>query len=379
MNCPGCGASNPEGSRWCGQCHASFEAAPAPAEPLAHESHSTAAERSPIEQHPPPGVAIATAPSSGFAVPALPSPSVSDSKPSQTGPGTSAGAAPQASGFAVPSASEQPSLSHTPTSVETASVETATTTASDAGKEHLLHPQAPTATPVAPSHGASQQIPAAPERVSLSQAGAHYGGVSAPNKAGIIKDGSGKLLWQCSTCGATNDIDALECGVCGDSMFAEYIREADSRRKPAASPGTAAAWGAIPGGGQWVTGHRGDAIGRALLILWLIGCAIVLNDKSILWVRVIFAVAGIATWAISALDARIQAGSKGIQILTVKRMLLVLVLSVALLLALSFVLAGKVRELDKNNPRGPGPGTEVPAPGDPGNGSGADGGDGAPT
>lgn len=162
-------------------------------------------------------------------------------------------------------------------------------------------------------------------------------------------------------------------------MFAEYIKEMEAGKKAAATPAQAAAWGAIPGGGQWAAGHKGDAIGRGLLVLWLIACVVLLNDKSIMWVRMIFAGAAIATWVISAIDARAQAGAKGVQILTVKRLLLVLVLSVALLLALSFVLAGKVRELDQKNPRGPSPQTEVPSPADPGGGGNGESGDGAPT
>lgn len=33
MRCPACGATNPEGASWCGQCYTSFTASPEPAQP----------------------------------------------------------------------------------------------------------------------------------------------------------------------------------------------------------------------------------------------------------------------------------------------------------------------------------------------------------
>lgn len=162
-------------------------------------------------------------------------------------------------------------------------------------------------------------------------------------------------------------------------MFADYIKEMEAAKKPIATPGQAAAWGVIPGGGQWVAGHKGDAFGRGFLVLGLIACALLLNDASIFWVRLIYAGTAIATWVVSALDARVQAGGKGIQILDAKRLLVVVVLSIALLLALSFVLAGKVRGLDQKNPRSPAPRIEAPAPVDPGGDGNGQSEDGAPT
>lgn len=378
MNCPSCGANNPDGARWCGQCHQSFEQPSQVAKlPSAPAPPPSPAAQPYVEGVPPSAPVVAvTKSSSGFAIPAqypsqAPAAAVDDGV-------TASAVTRQASGFAVPTTSAEPrgpvGPAHAQNAPSGGDVPLATPPTSPEPARSL-----PSAPPIPASSG-STQIPASPGPVgSTVQRGAQQGGVVTENKAGIIKDGTGRLLWQCSSCGGTNDIDALTCSVCGSSMFAEYIREIESAKKPAATPGQAAAWGAIPGGGQWAAGHKGDAIGRALLVLWLIACVVLLNDKSITWVRLIFAGAAIATWVISALDARIQAGARGIQILTVKRLLLVLVLSVALLLALSFVLAGKVRELDQKNPRGPAPQTQVPSPGDPGDGRNDQGGDGAPT
>lgn len=319
-----------------------------------------------------------TKPSSGFAIPepAAPAP------PAIAAPAEGSSAhhvtPRQAAGFAVPiPAAGAGAAVGTGTTQEAVPSHEIPLDASPAGLSPA--PSAPLTSPVIESSSA-MQMPATPAPAGVTvQRAPEYGGVTTQNKAGIIKDGTGRLLWQCSSCGGTNDIDAISCSVCGSSMFAEYVKEMEAAKKPAATPGQAAAWGAIPGGGQWAAGHKGDAIGRGLLVLWLVACVVLLNDKSIMWVRMIFAGAAIATWVISAMDARVQAGAKGAQILTVKRLLLVLVLSVALLLALSFVLAGKVRELDQKNPRGPAPQTEVPSPGDPGDGGNGQSGDGAPT
>ncbi|RIK11148.1 MAG: hypothetical protein DCC49_00950 [Acidobacteria bacterium] len=327
-----------------------------------------------------PSFVAATKPASGFAIP-----EPSGGTPPSVGAVSATGspapeAPPQASGFAVPTYGVAGGTAPGAVSEQDLHYDGGVSAVAAPASPPAATPSPQLTTAVNQAAGATQ-MPAAPGPAgSVSQRPSQYGGVSTENKAGIIKDGAGRLLWQCSSCGGTNDIEAMTCSVCGSSMFAEYIKETESGKRPAATPGQAAAWGAIPGGGQWAAGHKGDAIGRGLLVLWLVACAILLNDKSILWVRLIFAAAALATWLISAMDARVQAGAKGIQVLTVKRMLLVLVLSVALLLALSFVLAGKVRELDQKNPRGPAPQTLVPSGGDPGGGdSGGQSGDGAPT
>lgn len=223
----------------------------------------------------------------------------------------------------------------------------------------------------------SQQIPAAPP--APSSGATHTSGLTSRNKAGVFRDGAGRLIWQCSTCGATNDIDVIACTVCGSSMFAEYIKEEEEKKKPRVTPGVAGLWGVIPGGGQWVVGRRGEGIWRAVLTFWLLGCAIVLNPRSIAWVRMIFFLLSLSVWGISIFDARIQAGGKGKEILNSKRMLLILVASVALLLSLSFVLAGEVRNFDQSRPRGPEREIESPRVDNPGSNGGGGSSNDAPT
>lgn len=385
MNCPACGAHNPDSAAWCGQCLTDFRPPPQPVVEieLPAAEFEAPSPTQPLEMPSTDMSVAASASASGFAIPVV--------VDAGSGAGESTVTAPAATDDFRPSSPpiDQPLDQPPPVPATPPPVPAKPSPAPATPPPTVVTQANPAPPPLAASagygdgttpvlvgshsvRGATTQIPAPPSPVGQSTRGLRSSsGIAANSMVGIAKDATGALTWNCSVCSAQNSIDLIDCATCGASMFAAYRDAEEARSRPTVSPDAALTWGLIPGGGQWVANRRGQAVGRALLVLWLVGCAVILRDKSMMWLRVVNGLGAMGVWAVSAFDARAMvSGRESAALLTPKRMTLVLVTSIALLLALSIILAGKVNQMNKDQQEKPGPTSETPAGPPPGGGSG---------
>ena len=158
-------------------------------------------------------------------------------------------------------------------------------------------------------------------RLTQEAGGAGSGGASTnataireAARAGIeVEDG--RPTWVCPACHTRNPIERDRCTVCG-TTFGTLFEERPER--PDVDPKTAAVWSMVlPGLGHWRLGRKADAAARFAMFGWAFGALVVLLasrlGKGGLGVTfalfVVFLVASVAIYALSAVDAyRIAAG-----------------------------------------------------------------------
>ena len=161
------------------------------------------------------------------------------------------------------------------------------------------------------------------------------------------------IKWVCQTCGTSNDIDVLACGVCG-STFADHVRPKVER--PPRDPAKAALFSLFfPGAGHAYVGMWGQAVARAVLSLWVLLVAIVgLLDKDVpgsLAMAAIFGIVALALWAIAAHDAFREATNDTARVLLRGRRFLYVVLALmALLFVAMFVALMSARNKNPEDP-----------------------------
>lgn len=120
----------------------------------------------------------------------------------------------------------------------------------------------------------------------------------------------GILAWPCAVCGNRNPIELEACVSCG-TPFGRGYDEPDAR--PVVSPGSAVLWSLVfPGLGHRLSGRGIEGLARAVLFAWTAGTVIVLalsrSGKGGFGpagpVLLLFALASIALYVFSAIDAR---------------------------------------------------------------------------
>lgn len=120
----------------------------------------------------------------------------------------------------------------------------------------------------------------------------------------------GSPAWPCAVCGNRNPIELEACVSCG-APFGRGYDEPDAR--PVVSPGSAVLWSLVfPGLGHRLSGRGIEGLARAVLFAWTVGTVILLlmsrSGKGGLGpagpVLLLFALASIALYAFSAIDAR---------------------------------------------------------------------------
>jgi hypothetical protein len=113
-----------------------------------------------------------------------------------------------------------------------------------------------------------------------------------------------------------NAIELERCEVCG-TPFAQLFAEPEARVE--IPPSRAVGWSLLfPGLGHWMAGHKADGVARMALFAWTFGASVFLflsrsggglgRGGALLG---LFAVAAVAVYAVSAIDARrIAAGDE---------------------------------------------------------------------
>lgn len=120
-------------------------------------------------------------------------------------------------------------------------------------------------------------------------------------------------VWVCPSCEQENPLALERCQVCG-TPFASLFREPE--REPRIPPSSALIWSLVwPGLGHVKAGRRVDGVARMVLFAWTSGTVLVLlvsrsglgRAAPLLW---LYALAALALYAVSAVDARRLAGGE---------------------------------------------------------------------
>ena len=134
-------------------------------------------------------------------------------------------------------------------------------------------------------------------------------------------------FWPCSVCGAENPIAFDACSVCG-TPFAQVMRSPASR--PKVDPRDAVVRSLIfPGLGHRALGRNVDGLARGVLFAVTFGLGILLavaaaGSAALVGAFVLFLVAGIAVYAMSAIEAH-RLASGGQQLVPTQTLMWVLV------------------------------------------------------
>jgi ribosomal protein L40E len=133
-----------------------------------------------------------------------------------------------------------------------------------------------------------------------------------PAAGGRIRRAGAELEWSCLACDTVNSIKLPVCRTCGASML-DLFRQAAPPR-PARRPGVALALSALPGLGSWYAGAPADGLARLVLAAWWVSTTTLLWGRPslvLVLVGLVFAVAAVALWVVSAVDAlRLVAGRR---------------------------------------------------------------------
>lgn len=175
--------------------------------------------------------------------------------------------------------------------------------------------------------------PAAPEAVDdvlddlgLSDPGwADLEGETAPAEAAVrtgvetglsIRRKGTAVLWTCPQCEFENALEASVCARCGIPLAAVLATEvAPQRELP--PPGRALGLSVLLTGlGHMVMGRAAEGVARLILFLWAAGLGVMMllsprNSGPIVMVGVVFVLAALGLWAVTALDAfRLASGDE---------------------------------------------------------------------
>jgi hypothetical protein len=125
-----------------------------------------------------------------------------------------------------------------------------------------------------------------------------------PSAGGRIRRAGAELEWSCLACDTVNSIKLPACRTCGASMLDLFRQPAQPR--PARRAGVALALSALPGLGSWYAGAPADGLARLVLAAWWVsGTTLLWGRPSLVLVvvAVAFALAALALWVVSAIDA----------------------------------------------------------------------------
>lgn len=166
---------------------------------------------------------------------------------------------------------------------------------------------------------------------------------SAGSAEGFRREGD-DLQWECPSCGQFNDIDDLNCVVCG-TAFTERFRAAQEPEPPRNWSAALAMSAVAPGAGHMSVGRYGSGVARLILFLtWMAGALMlgVGGGSGAMLAVVPLLIGAIVVWAGTMVD--VQRLSQAQEELLVGRRLLFLVIGVLVLLGAG-LLASAVRLL----------------------------------
>ncbi len=183
--------------------------------------------------------------------------------------------------------------------------------------------------------------PAAPEPAAPGH-DAH--GRTGPTPASVVKATEEGIVWTCARCATANPLAASACSVC-DASFADTVRRGDAPGTPQRDPGTAALVSLfLPGAGHAYLGLWPEGTARAIISLWAVAVVFVAaiegSGSAGVLIAVVFGVAALALWMVSAHDAYRAARGEGRHVLLKGRMYLYVVLGLLTMLVAAFLLPG---------------------------------------
>lgn len=159
-----------------------------------------------------------------------------------------------------------------------------------------------------------------------------------PAAGGRIRRAGADLEWSCLACDTVNPLELPACRTCGASMLDLFRQPAPPR--PPRSPRVALALSVVPGLGTWYAGAPADGVARLVLAGWWTSTTGLLGSRSSLplaIVAAVFALAAVALWVVSAIDALRMVGGQppvaGPRVLAVAAAVLSLVLLAGLVVA----------------------------------------------
>lgn len=120
--------------------------------------------------------------------------------------------------------------------------------------------------------------------------------------------------WRCPACEHENPLALDACEVCGTPFARLFVEAAPARR---IEPAKALAWSLVwPGLGHWRAGRRAEGFARIVLFAWTLGTVVLLLVSGSGLGRAapvlgLYALAALATYGLSAVDARRAAVGEG--------------------------------------------------------------------
>jgi hypothetical protein len=124
------------------------------------------------------------------------------------------------------------------------------------------------------------------------------------------------VTWRCRLCETTNPLEASICSACG-APLAQSLRPAPPTG-PRGDPGTAALLSLfLPGAGHAYVGSWGQAAARAVTALWVAAVAVAASVSQGLAspLAVLYFLASLGLWVLSAHDAYREAGREEASVL----------------------------------------------------------------
>ena len=203
--------------------------------------------------------------------------------------------------------------------------------ATDVQAQAAAVPEAPVQEALAQEGPAQPSAPAHPLDQPRSPVPAQRPAAAADVPFRVTEEG---ITWTCSICETVNDLERLDCDVCG-APFAKTVLPEEE--KPQRDPNMVALISLfLPGAGHAYLGHWGQAIARGVISLWVIMVVFVAalqrGAASSNLVMVVFGVVATGLWAVAAHDAYREARGERALVILKGKIFFYLVLGLILLL-----------------------------------------------
>jgi hypothetical protein len=148
------------------------------------------------------------------------------------------------------------------------------------------------------------------------------------------------VFWTCPSCETENPLEQERCSAC-NTPFRTTLQVGGESDRPQRDPGKTAVYSLLmPGAGHAYLGMWGQAIARGVLSIWAVFTALMgaMQQKGGLVIAIVFGMAAVGLWVVSAHDAYREAeGNPGMVLLKGKAYMYVVM---GLLLVLVVLLVG---------------------------------------
>lgn len=157
-----------------------------------------------------------------------------------------------------------------------------------------------------------------------------------------VREREGIVEWRCRGCDAWSGLLETACHVCGRARegFGDTAA-GDAARRQVDPTVVLVAGSLLPGAGHLLVGRVGPGLARVLLaVLWLAGgVALLRGGAGAVLPGAVLVLGAVVLWATSVLDTRVVAAGRGTELLTARRLgLLVITVTVLVLLGAAVAL-----------------------------------------